>query len=105
MKRTDQQNKALHKGCELLAQALNDSGYEMKAVLAAKSADVPWTKDSVKEVLFRPIMRAMTTKLSTTEMNSVEVSKVWDVLNRHLAENFGISVEFPSDEPPLIGGE
>lgn len=98
MKRTDQQNKALHKGCELLAEALNDAGYEMKAVLAAKTADVPWTGASVKEVLYRPIMRAMTTKVSTTEMNRVEVSQVWDVLNRHLGENFGVTVGFPSED-------
>ena len=94
---SSQQNKALHLGFQLLADALNDAGYEMKAVLAAKSVDVPWTKESVKEVLFRPIMSAMTEKGSTTELGSVEVNEVWDVLLRHLGENFGINVEFPHD--------
>jgi hypothetical protein len=101
MNRTPQQNKALHKGFELLADALNDAGYEMKEVLAAKAVDVPWNKDTVKEVLFRPIMTAMYEKGSTTELEKVEVSDVWDVLNRHLAENFGVSVEFPSEHEGL----
>ena len=98
MKRTEQQNKALHKGCEMLAEALNDAGYEMKAVLAQKDVDVPWTKESIKEVLYRPIMQAMLQKHSTTEMDSAEVSRVWLVLNRHLGEKFGVTVPFPSDE-------
>ena len=97
MKRTEQQNKALHKGCEMLAEALNDAGYEMKAVLAEKDVDVPWTKESIKEVLFRPIMQAMLAKHSTTELDRLEVSQVWDVLNRHLGEKFGITVPFPGD--------
>ena len=94
---TRTQQNALHKGFELLATALNDAGYEMKEVLAAKSVDVPWTKESVKEVLFKPIMSAMIQKGSTTEMNKVEVSEVWLVLQRHLAENFGVNVDFPHD--------
>ena len=94
---TSQQNKALHVGFQLLAEALNDSGYEMKAVLAVKNIDIPWTKESVKEVLWRPIQLAMTEKGSTTELGITEVSDVWNVLLRHLGENFGVTVEFPHD--------
>ena len=102
MKRTEQQNKALHKGFDLLAEALNDAGYEMKAVLAVKSVDVPWSGDTVKEVLYRPIMLAMLEKGSTTEMTSTEVSQVWDVLNRHLGEHFGVTVGFPSEHGDMV---
>ena len=101
-KRTIKQNASLHKGFELLAEALNDSGYEMKAVLEAKSVDVPWSPATIKEVLYRPIMVAMLDKHSTTELDTTEISDVWDVLIRHLGENFGIIVEFPSDEAPMI---
>jgi hypothetical protein len=94
---TSQQNKALHVGFQLLAEALNDSGYEMKAVLDVKTVDIPWSKETVKEVLWRPIQLAMTEKGSTTELGIVEVSEVWDVLLRHLGENFGVTVEFPHD--------
>jgi len=57
--RTLTQNRALHKYCELLAEALNDAGYEMKAVLAVKVVDVPWSKELVKEALWKPIQAAM----------------------------------------------
>jgi len=98
MNRTGQQNKALHKGFELLADALNDAGYDMKTVLTTKQVEVPWTKLSVKEALYRPIMQAMYEKGSTAELNRIEVSDVWDVLNRHLGQNFGVTVEFPHVE-------
>ena len=58
--RTGQQNRALHKGCELLADALNDAGLDMRVVLKPE-INIPWTKTSVKEYIIRPIMRAMTT--------------------------------------------
>ena len=100
--RTTQQNAALHVGFALLAECLNDAGYEMKAVLAAKAVDVPWTEASIKEVLYRPIMVAMLNKHSTTELDTKEVVDVWAVLNRHLGESFGVALPFPSDEPPLV---
>lgn len=96
--RTIQQNKALHKYCTMLAEALNDAGYEMKAVLAVKQVDVPWDGPKVKEVLWRPIQEAMTGKHSTTELDRMEPSQVYEVLNRHIASNFGVSVPFPSED-------
>jgi hypothetical protein len=96
--RTEQQNKALHLYCEQLSHALNDAGYEMKAVLAVKAVDVPWSKERVKEVLWRPIQEAMTGKESTTELNTVEPSEIYRVLDRHIASNFGVHVEWPSEE-------
>lgn len=98
MKRTSQQNRSLHLYCELLADALNSAGYEMKAVLAVKQIDVPWSPERVKEVLWRPIQIAMTGKHSTTDLNRLEPGQVYEVLNRHIAQNFGVSVPWPSEE-------
>ena len=95
--RTNQQNKGLHKGCELLADALNDAGHDMKRTLK-EEVDIPWNKETVKDYLFRPIMQAMFNKESTTELNTDEVSEVWRVLNRHTAQKLGVSVPFPSEE-------
>ena len=49
------QNSALHKYFELLADALNDAGYDMKAVLEKKEVDVPWEGEMVKRVLWKGI--------------------------------------------------
>ena len=98
MKRTPQQNKALHKYFEILPEALNDAGLEMKAVFEIKEVDVPWSKETVKEVLWRPIQLAMTEKGSTTELTSGEPNRIYEVLDRHLSEKFGLHVEFPHEE-------
>ena len=95
--RTIQQNKAIHKYCEMLAQALNDAGYDMRKTLKP-GIDIPWNKDRVKDFLWRPIQEAMTGKESTTKLTTREPSDVYAVLDRHLGEKFGIHVEFPSNE-------
>lgn len=99
MKRTDQQNESLHVFCEQLAETLNDSGLEMKAVLSVKEIDVPWNKDTVKEVLWKPIQKAKTGKKSTTELSRVEPSEVHAILMRHLGEKLGVPyIPWPSEE-------
>jgi len=94
--RTIQQNKALHKYLELLSEALNDAGYDMKKTLKP-GVDIPWNKDMAKEFLWRPIQEAMTGKHSTTELNTVDPSEIYLVLDRHISEKFGIHIEWPSE--------
>lgn len=95
--RTLQQNKALWKYCELLAEALNGAGLDMKKTLKP-DVDIPWNKDSVREHLWRPIQIAMTGKHSTTELDTVEPSQIHAVLDLHLSQKFGLTVPFPSEE-------
>lgn len=96
-KHTDQQRKALHLFCELVAQALNDAGYTVQKTLR-HDIDIPWTKDLVKELIWRPVQRAMTEKNSTTQLDRVEPSQIYEVLNLHLGEKLGIHVEWPCEE-------
>jgi len=96
-KRTVQQNKAIHKFCSLLAQAFNDSGLDMKAVLAQKEADVSWTMESVKDVIWRPIQIALyPDKKSTTQLETGEVDEVYRHIARHMSEKFNINQSFPN---------
>ena len=69
--RTLTQNKAMHLFFGWLAETLNDAGLDMKKVLR-EDIDIPWTRESVKEHLWRPIQKAMTDKQSTTEITTVE---------------------------------
>lgn len=94
-KRTISQNSALHKFCELLADALNSAGYDMKRVVK-QEIDIPWSKSTVKEFLWRPIQVAMTNKKSTTEASTAEYSQVHATLMRHISQKFGVYVEWPS---------
>ena len=96
--RTDKQNKALHLWCTLMADELNNDGLDMRKVLK-ENVNIPWTKTTVKEYIWRPIQKALTTKISTTEIDTNEPSVIWEIINRHLGEKFGVEVpSFPSEE-------
>jgi hypothetical protein len=96
--RTGTQNNALHKGFELLADALNSAGLDMRKVLK-QEVNIDWTKDSIKEYLFKPIMELATGKESTTDLAKVgEIEKVWDTMFRFLGEKHGVEyIPFPND--------
>lgn len=101
--RTGQQNKALYKFCELLAEALNDAGWETKRTLLSRpEIEIPWSKNTVKELLWKPVQKAITGKDSTTEMNTVDPSEIYLVVDRHISELTGVSVPWPTNEPPIL---
>lgn len=96
-KRTGQQNRALHKYLELLAEELNNAGLEMRVILKPE-VEIPWTKESCKEFLWKPILKAMQNKDSTVEMTTVDPTEIKHVIDRHLGEKFGfVSPDWPSN--------
>jgi len=95
--RTIQQNKSLHLWCTMLADAFNDAGLDVQKTLR-HDVEIPWNAALVKELIYRPVMEAMTGKESTTELDRIEPSQVFEVLNRHLGEKFKIHVPWPSEE-------
>src|SRR3990167_3753924 len=101
-KRTKKQNDALHLYFEMIAQALNREGLDVRIVLqviAEKGVDMMWSKELVKELLWRKIQKKFTGKKSTTELDSIgEITQIYDMLNKFLAENFYITEPFPSLE-------
>jgi hypothetical protein len=84
---------------ELLADALNESGYDVKTVI---KADVPWTKENVKECLWKPLQEAQLGKKSTTELTTKEIDQVYETLNRTLSGAGIRYVPFPSIQEILI---
>jgi hypothetical protein len=99
--RTDTQNRALHKYFDLLAKELNAAGYTVQLVLKEK-VDLSWDGNKIKELIWRPAQEAITGKKSTTKLDKVsEITEVWEHLNLHLSEKFGIHVAFPSEQTNL----
>ena len=84
----------------MLADELNGAGLDQRKVLKPSIA-IPWTPHSIKEQLFRPVMKAQLGKESTTELTTTEIDKVYDTINRHLGDTFGLTVAFPSVEEIL----
>lgn len=84
--KTEAQRSALHVWCRQLAKAFNDAGLDMRAVLR-EDAEIPWTEHSVKENIYKPVLKALTGKKSTEDQNTTDPSQVRDVICRHLANN------------------
>lgn len=95
--RTPVQNKALHLYFELVAEALNDAGYDIQKTVVHQM-DIPWSKESVKELIWRQAQKTLKGKISTTELSTKDIDSVYEVVNRYLAQ-FGIHVPFPSNDP------
>lgn len=97
MQRSTQQNKSLHLYFEHLASELNDAGLDMRKTLKP-GVEIPWSAKTVKEYIWRPIMTAQLGKKSTTELETTDIDLVFNTITRHLANRFGLVVEFPSME-------
>lgn len=84
--RSDSQNKALHVDCSLIADKLNDSGYDMKKFLKSE-IDIPWTVQTVKEYIYKPILKSLYHKDSTKDLEKHgEIEKLHDVIMRELGK-------------------
>jgi|TARA_S200002703_G_scaffold98191_1_gene84882 hypothetical protein len=96
--RSDQQNKAMHVYFALVSEALNEAGYGVKRFFEeVKKVEIDWSEGQVKENIWRPVQQAMTEKYSTTELEKIEVSAVYEQVNKVLSE-IGIHVPFPEDK-------
>lgn len=98
VQRTIRQNRALHLFFRLLADELNLSGLDMRKTLKP-GVEIPWTDKNIKEYIWKPIQEAMIAKKSTTEMDTSDMTKIWEVINKNIGEKFGVEVPpIPSQE-------
>lgn len=94
--RTGLQNRALHKFCEMLADEMNAAGFDFR-VFIKEGYPVPFTKELVKEHIWKPIQKAVTRHSSTTKPETGEYTKIYESLNVKLAEH-GLHVPWPCRE-------
>lgn len=92
--------KSMHVYFGLLAQELNDAGFDFKRFLEVSEyqAKVDFDKEIVKNWLWRPVQIAMTGKISTTEITAYEAIKIYEILGKRVAELTGASVPWPRKE-------
>jgi len=96
-KRSNQQNKALHRLFELIADDLNNQGLTVKKTLR-DDFDMMWTKTLIKEIVWKKIQKAMYGTESTADLTTQQIDKIFDVINKHLGEKHHIHIPFPSIE-------
>lgn len=99
--RTQLQNKSLHLWYVLLAKELNAAGLDMRTVLKPE-IDIPWTAETVKEHLWRKVQIAHSGKSSTAELTTNEITAIYEILNKHIGEKFGVHVPFPNIDYLLL---
>jgi len=98
--RTPKQNNSLHLYIRLLSKAMQDAGLDMREVI---TVEIPASEYLVKEQMIKPIAKFMFGVDSTADLTTAQISELYEVVNRATAERLGISVDWPTDEPPLLG--
>lgn len=88
--RTLAQNAAMHQHFKNVADGLNEIGIDQKIVFEHRESSIltKWTGDSIKEVVYKPIMLALTKKKSTTMLNKSEVAQIDEALDVWFAKQF-----------------
>lgn len=94
--RSEKQNNAMHLWFRQIAEKLNDGGYHATHPFNDE-VEVPFTEVLVKEMLYKPVIKAMYDKRSTAGLSGRELSEAAEVLVRWLAEHKGFLVPFPSE--------
>jgi len=90
------QVNSLNLFCGQLSEALNLAGLDMPTVLKP-GYKIWWTKHSVKELIWRPIQRAIYGKESTLDLRRrEEASKIHEQIMHMLGEKHGLEyIDFP----------
>ena len=91
------QFNALHVWCERMADALNESGNDMRKTLKDTVA-IPWTMLTVKSQIWKHIQLIVCGKESTKEPSPSEYAEIYEILNRHFSEKYGIHIAWPQKE-------
>lgn len=102
--RTENQNNALHLYFQQVAHELQSQGQTMQNVIKKLDfCEITPTKQSVKDIIWRPIQETVVSKKSTAEMSKHEVNEVFEIVSMFLAKQFKIELPFPNDddEAPL----
>ena len=100
--RTLTQNAALHVLFNIIARDLNANKMTIKETLRSDFS-IPWSSDSVKELIWKEVQRKLYNTESTTELSTDQVNEVFEAIREHLFNitanaEFQIDLEFPSKE-------
>lgn len=92
------QRGALHVWCEMVAQVLNDNDllHEYKSPVRGIDMQVDWTMYMIKDMIYKPVLAAMTGKMSTEEQTTVEPSSVAETIARSFAVKGVVLPEWPT---------
>ena len=61
-----------------------------------KGSKSAWTDAKVKSLIWRKVQKLQFDIESTAKLDTEQVGKIFEIINRYTAQTFGVSVVFPS---------
>ena len=93
--RTLAQNRSYHLWASMIASTLNSTGMTVPKII---KLDTVWSSERIKELIFKPTIKALYNKKSSTQLKKNEFDGLIDTIIQAFASK-GISIpEFPSYE-------
>jgi hypothetical protein len=89
----------MHVFFRLIAEQLNESGLYMNSKFLREGFDLEWNERMVKELIWRPVQKALFGHETTKKLTTVQVGKIADLIEKNLAIK-GVDVEFPKATKP-----
>ena len=97
MDRTYRQNRTIHLLFRRMAEALNDAGFEIRHPMKP-DLEIPYSEESVKELLYKPIITSYFKVNRSSELNTEQLSESMEILVDAVNRNTGVMVHIPSQE-------
>ena len=97
-KYSTKQRGALHVWCGMLADTLNECG-RYRVILSPinrREIECPWSMNTVKEDIYKPVLEALSGKDSTEDQTSAEPSDVAMVISKHFSDTGIVCPPWPS---------
>ena len=96
--RTWRQNNTLHLLFRRMAKGLNDAGFEIPHPFKP-DLEIPYSEESVKELLYKPIITMYFKVDRSTELTTEQLSESMTILVDAVNRNTGVYVHIPTGEP------
>ena len=94
-KRSNQQNRALHKFFNMISEALNEIGEEfIYKGLKGSDMSLNYSPKIVKDFFWRPIQVTLFGFESTTKLKTEEMNQIIDIIIKFFGDK-GVLIEFP----------
>ena len=96
--RTISQSRAMHLMFNQVSTLLIEQGIDQRTIVEdLEGYSAPVTPEFLKQV-FKTIMYTMYRKTSTTDLTTNEMTTSFNVFQKFLGENYGITINWPSQE-------
>lgn len=103
--RSIRQNSSLHLYFTMISEQLNELGLQFQYEgLKGMTLEMRYTPELVKNFIWRPIQVAMFEIESTTDINTLQINEIIDVITSFFGER-GVVIEFPSIDSLLNSEE